>query len=114
MFETPKTLLNFKMKDGELELKDLGFKDAFLFPKSVDLIKYLISIYNKKNCVVLDFFAGSGTTGQAIMDLNKEDNGNRKFILIEQSDYIETLTKERLDRSISKYLYNETFEFVKD
>ena len=46
----------------------------------MELIKHLISAKQDKNCLVLDFFAGSGTTGQAVIELNKLDDGNRKFI----------------------------------
>lgn len=53
----------------------------FSNPKSVELLEYLIGAYCKKDCVVLDFFAGSGTTAQAVMQLNSTDGGNRQFIL---------------------------------
>src|SRR5690606_18119973 len=57
-------------------------KDVFSNPKPVNLIKYLIKISTRdKNAKILDFFAGSGTTGQAVLELNKEDNGKRQFIL---------------------------------
>jgi adenine-specific DNA-methyltransferase len=59
-----------------------GASAEFAYPKPVSLIKYLInSIYRKDRLTILDFFAGSGTTGQAVLDLNKEDGGDRKFIL---------------------------------
>lgn len=67
--------------NGTNELKQLGFGRSFDFPKSTELIKLLLSVCDNKNCLVLDFFAGSGTTGQAVLDLNKEDGGNRHFIL---------------------------------
>ena len=73
-------------------------KDVFEFPKDVSLIKYLIGFLNNKDAIVLDSFAGSGTTGQAVWEMNKEDQGNRKFILIELNDYAETITAERLRR----------------
>ena len=63
---------------------DIGrvFNDKpFDFPKPVNLIKYLISMIDDNEVVVLDFFAGSGTTGQAVLELNKEDGGHRQFIL---------------------------------
>lgn len=86
----PDTLLDNKIvgfnKDGTSELlKMFSDKKVFDQPKPVSLIKYLQSIKNKKfhykNAIILDFMAGSGTTGQAILELNKEDGGNRKFIL---------------------------------
>ena len=54
-----------------------------------------------KNAIVLDSFAGSGTTAHAVLDLNKEDSGNRKFILIECEDYADTITAERVRRVIN-------------
>jgi len=54
---------------------------AFNNPKSVELLIYLVRSFTRNDCYVLDFFAGSGTTGQAVMELNKEDGGHRKFIL---------------------------------
>ena len=64
------------------ELANILTRDAFLSPKPTGLIKRCIEIGAKnKDSTVLDFFAGSGTTGHAVLDLNKQDNGNRKFIL---------------------------------
>ena len=68
--------------DGTNQLTKLfGKKDIFSNPKPIELIKYVVSRSSKKNALVLDFFAGSGTTGQAVLSLNTEDNGNRQFIL---------------------------------
>ena len=72
----------------------------FEFPKSVDLIKKCITLGTDKNSIVLDSFAGSGTTAQAVLDLNKEDGGNRKFILVECEDYADKTTAERVRRVI--------------
>lgn len=67
---------------GSKYIEELGLKSMFENPKSVKTIKYLISlITRKKNLVVLDFFGGIGTTAQAVVQLNKEDGGNRKFIV---------------------------------
>ncbi len=67
--------------DGNNEAKELNFD--FENPKPSKLIKYLLGLVvdNKKDAIILDFFAGSGTTGHAVLELNKEDGGNRKFIL---------------------------------
>ncbi|MBU1668791.1 site-specific DNA-methyltransferase [bacterium] len=73
---------------------------VFAYPKSVKTIRHLLEIINDKESLVLDFHAGSGTTAQAVLDLNKEDGGNRKFILIEQMDYIEDITCERVKKVI--------------
>lgn len=72
-------------KDGTSLLFELFGKKVFDQPKPVRLIKYLLKIYSKKlnskEAVILDFMAGTGTTGQAVLELNKEDGGNRRFIL---------------------------------
>jgi len=77
-------------------LKKLLGDNKFSYPKSVYLVIDVLKIMTNQNDIVLDFFAGSGTTAQAVLDLNKEDGGDRKFIVCEQMDYIETVTKARI------------------
>lgn len=96
---------------GKNDLLELFDEAPFAFPKPVSLIKTLIAMHPKKDIKVLDFFAGSGTTGHAVMELNKEDGGSRSFILVEQMDYAEDLTKERIIRAMSKYEYDESFTY---
>lgn len=79
-------------------LKEIGID--FDYPKPISLSKYLLHLVNKKNAVFLDSFAGSGTTAHAVLELNKEDGGNRKFILVEQENYANTITAERVRRVI--------------
>ncbi len=68
---------------GNKEMVELfGFK-IFSFPKPTSLLKHFYTIINDKDSVILDFFAGSGTTGQAVAELNQEDGGNRKYILVQ-------------------------------
>jgi adenine-specific DNA-methyltransferase len=82
---------------GELETI---FKDkTFDYPKPLNLIKILINQF-ETDCIVLDSFAGSGTTAQAVLELNSEDGGNRKFILVEVEDYADKITAERVRRVI--------------
>jgi adenine-specific DNA-methyltransferase len=83
------------------ELKKMGID--FDYPKSINLIQYLISIVNGENFIVLDSFAGSGTTAQAVLNLNDIDGKNRKFIIIELMDYVESITSERIKKVISGY-----------
>lgn len=83
------------------ELAKMGVK--FDFPKPVDLIIYLISFYSRKDDIILDSFAGSGTTAHAVLNMNKKDGGNRKFILVEMGDYADTITAERVKRVIDGY-----------
>jgi len=106
---------------GTNELKSLLGEKMFSFPKSVALVKDSIQISTNENDIVLDFFGGSGTTAHAVEKLNEEDGGKRQFILVEQMDYIETVTASRVQKVIGnensensfKYLelkkYNQTF-----
>ena len=82
---------------GKKDLEALLGSNQFEFPKPVNLIKLLVSLCND-DAVVLDSFAGSGTTAQSVVELNKEDGGNRKFILVELEDYVDRITAERIRR----------------
>lgn len=77
--------------------------DIFATPKPVDLINRVLTLINNNQAIVLDSFAGSGTTANAVLETNKRDNGNRKFILVECEDYADTLTAERVRRVINGY-----------
>lgn len=93
-------------------LKELNINtEDFDTPKPIELIKHLIDSCNK-NSTILDFFAGSGTTAHSVLSLNKEDDGNRKFILLEQMDYIESITSERIRRSMIKEGYEDSFVYM--
>jgi len=70
-------------KKASIDLKKLLEEKIFDFPKPVEVIKKCALISSDKNDIILDFFAGSGTTGQAITELNQEDGGNRKYILVQ-------------------------------
>lgn len=74
--------------------------DPFGTPKPVELVKRIISLATNENDIILDSFAGSGTTAHAVLEQNKEDKGNRKFILIEMEDYANSITAERVRRVI--------------
>lgn len=74
---------------------------AFSNPKPYTLIKRILQIGTDPNSIILDSFAGSGTTAHAVLALNKEDDGNRKFILIECENYADTITAERVRRVIN-------------
>jgi len=77
-----------------------GQPEIFDNPKPIELIMHLISVTCKKDDTILDSFAGSGTTAHAVLDLNKEDGGNRKFILVEMENYADKITAERVGRVI--------------
>ncbi|TKZ35158.1 DNA methyltransferase [Brachyspira catarrhinii] len=103
---------NFSAKEELYEIFD--GKEVFRTPKPVKLIKEFIRSASSKNSLVLDFFAGSGTTGQACMELNKEDNGNRKFILVNniENNICKTVLIPRINKVIEKFGFNETFRFI--
>ncbi|MBD8925352.1 MAG: site-specific DNA-methyltransferase [[Eubacterium] rectale] len=81
----------------------LGNITAFDTPKPVRLLERIVHIATKKDSVILDSFAGSGTTAHAVLNMNKKDGGNRKFILVEMGDYADTITAERVKRVIDGY-----------
>lgn len=87
--------------------------NTFSFPKSLwnvyDCIYAVVG--NDKNAIVLDYHAGSGTTAHAVLELNKEDGGNRKFIMIEQMDYINTVTCPRVQKVMEKENIDDSFIF---
>ena len=72
-------------------------------PKPKELITKIISIICEKDSIILDSFAGSGTTAHAVLNMNKADGGNRKFILVEMMDYADSITAERVKRVIRGY-----------
>jgi adenine-specific DNA-methyltransferase len=80
----------------------------FPFPKPFELIDRLIDTFEQKDLLVLDSFAGSGTTAHAVLEANKRDGGNRRFILVEGEDYADTLTAERVRRVINGYAFTGT------
>ena len=89
---------------GKEEMIDIfGDKEVFSYPKPVALLHDILSRVMGPNDIVLDSFAGSGTTAHAVLNMNKEDGGNRRFILVEMMDYAETVTAERVKRVISGY-----------
>jgi adenine-specific DNA-methyltransferase len=114
---TPRSWIdNFLTSDGTKDLEKLNFETIFDYPKPAGLIKHFLQIGTEQNSLVLDFFAGSGTTAQAVLELNNEDGGERKFILVQlpepadqnseayKSGYknIADISKERIRRVIAK------------
>ncbi len=105
--------------DALLSPEDVGFNSngttllrqilgggVFAQPKPIELIKHLMTMVRDKNAIVVDSFAGSGTTGHAVLELNKEDGGNRHFVLIELEQKIcRDVTAQRLKKVINGYTY---------
>lgn len=103
-------------QDSAKEIRDLFDNDVFEFPKPLKLLKKIISTASSSGDIILDFFGGSGTTSQAVIELNKEDGGNRKFILVQMPERcdenseafkagyktIADIAKERVRRVIQK------------
>ncbi len=97
--------------NGTMELKELFEDKVFNNPKPTSLIKKILQITTDRSSLILDSFSGSGTTAHAVLDLNKEDGGNRTFILVEMEDYAKDITAERVKRAIQKYDYRDGFEY---
>lgn len=95
----------FHTTNGTQELASLfpEHDKVFDYPKPVRLIEDVIHAVSNRDALVLDSFAGSGTTAHAVLNLNKKDGGNRRFILVELSDYADSLTAERGRRVITGY-----------
>ena len=90
-------------KDGQGTTKRLRrlLGKPFPFPKDEEVLKTLFEAVTGPDDIILDSFAGSGTTAHAVLALNREDGGNRKFILVECEDYADTITAERVVRIIN-------------
>ena len=93
---------------GSVILNKILPNNPFNYPKSLFTVKDCVDagMSNRDHGIILDFFAGSGTTGHAVVDLNREDNGNRKFILVEMGEYFNAVTKPR----VTKIIYSSGWE----
>ncbi|UUD36644.1 site-specific DNA-methyltransferase [Mycoplasmopsis citelli] len=118
----PKDVISFTLNSrGSILLKSIfsnNSKNVFPNPKPVDLVSYLVNLHPNNNAKILDFYAGSGTTGHAILELNKEDGGNRSYTLVtnNENNIGYDITYERLYR-INKGLSfknKENFEWSKE
>jgi adenine-specific DNA-methyltransferase len=86
----------------------IGDREAFSYPKSIHTVRDAVEsmTWHSSNPVVLDFFAGSGTTGHAVINLNREDDGKRKYILMEMGQYFEAVTKPRIIKCVASTDWN--------
>jgi adenine-specific DNA-methyltransferase len=103
-------------RDGTTLIQQIFGERQFEFPKPAALVELLVRQATNSDSIILDSFAGSGTTAHAVLNLNKQDGGNRKFILVEMEDYAETITAERVRRVMQGYGNVEgtggSFEFL--
>lgn len=115
--KTPSTLINEENgvgtnEDASLDLQKIfntDVNEVFQYSKPSSLIQYIINMIcrDDKSSIILDSFAGSGTTAHAVLNLNKQDGGNRKYILVEMEDYANSITAERVRRVINGYASTE-------
>lgn len=91
---------------GTMLLKNLFKNPEFSYPKSINAVYDALYIGSEDNSFILDYFAGSGTTAHAVINLNREDQGFRKYILVEMGEYFDTVTKPR----IQKVIYSEDWK----
>ena len=105
----PTTLWSYKdagqNADAKMEVRRIfeGKDIIFTTPKPSKLIERILQVAADKDSIILDSFAGSGTTAHAVLNMNKADGGNRRFILVEMEDYADSITAERVKRVISGY-----------
>ena len=103
---------DFYTVKGTNALKDIlpESEKKFDYPKSPELITSILQAISSAEDVVLDSFAGSATTAHALLNLNKQDGGNRRFILIEMMNYADAITAERVKRVMNGYLFKGKIE----
>lgn len=100
---------------GNLLEQIMGNRNDFLYPKPLSLIERIINIASNDKDIIMDFFAGSGTTGHAVLNINKINNENRKFVLItnNENDICEEITLKRLKKVIKGYSFRKNEEKTK-
>ena len=101
------TANEFSNDNATKVLTSIFGEKIFDYSKPVSLVEFICGLATDKDSIVLDAFAGSGTTAHAVINLNKADGGSRRFILIELMDYAETITAERVKRVGGEFDYYE-------
>lgn len=95
-------------QEAKKEIQSILQDESFDYPKPVRLIRRVLDLALAQDGLILDSFAGSGTTAHAVLEANKRDGGNRRFILVEMEDYADRLTAERVRRVINGYAFQGT------
>ncbi|MFN3722269.1 MAG: site-specific DNA-methyltransferase [Paracoccaceae bacterium] len=95
-------------RGAKAEIKAIFGDSVFDTPKPLGILRRVLEIASERNSIVLDSFAGSGTTAHAVLEANKRDGGNRRFILVEMEGYADKLTAERVRRVVSGYDFEGT------
>lgn len=95
-----RSILDFKTAAGTKILNNLLGEKKFQNPKNISMISTLIAAPSNSDDLILDYFAGSGTTAHAVINLNREDGGKRKYILVEQGEYFDTVLKPRVQKVV--------------
>ena len=99
--------ISIKQGEGNQDLSAIFGNKALNFPKPVSVIKTLIDCCSPKESVILDYFAGSGTTAQSVMELNREANSKRKYIIIEMGDYFESILMPRIQKVMFSKIWKD-------
>ena len=95
----------FFTSTGSKRFEVIMHDNEFPFPKPKELVEFLLSTFERNDLLILDSFAGSGSTADAVMGMNRKDDGSRRFILVEMEDYADNITAERIRRIIKGYNY---------
>ena len=106
---------NFLTSSATSQLKTLMEGDVFKNPKNINLIKRIVELWTENDDIILDYHGGSGTTAQAVLDLNNEDGNNRSFIMCEQMEYAQTVTCKRVQKviennKVGSFIYAELLQ----
>jgi len=104
----PNTEVGDNQEAKKEAMRILGAERNFDYPKPVSLVSRVLELASRSDSLVLDSFAGSGTTGHAVLAANAKDGGDRKFILVEMEGYADDLTAERVRRVINGYSFTGT------
>jgi len=99
----------FRTENGTIQIRKLFGKSVIDFPKPFELIQKCIALGSSSNSIILDFFAGSGSTAHAVIEQNIKDGGKRKYLLIEKADYFSTVLLPRIKKIIYSKEWKDGF-----